>query len=82
MNKSHSNKFEDKYRELEAELNLEKDDFAVQPSDLKESKKIELLRYKEEIRSGRKHLKVRRKDFMYKIKIYFWNLMMRWFYKL
>lgn len=82
MNKSHSDKFEDKYRELESELNRELENFAVHPYELNESKKLELLAFKEEIRSGKKHSKIRRKDFMYKIKISFWNFMMRLFYRL
>lgn len=82
MNKSHSDKFEDKYRELEAELNTELENFAVHPSELNESKKIELLAFKEEIRSGKKYSKIKRKDFMYKLKISFWNFMMRLFYRL
>lgn len=80
MNKSHNNNFESKYRELEAELNTEIDTFAVHPSELKESKKFELLAVKDEIRSGKKFSKKKRRDFMYKIKISFWRFMMRLFY--
>ena len=81
MNKSHSNSFEDKYKELETDLNKESD-FAVHYSELKESMKLELLAVKNEIRSGKKISKVKRRDYFYKIRRFFWKFIMNLYYRL
>lgn len=77
--------FDDKYKELEKELEeYEKEYFAVQPtlSDAKERHKMELLPYINEIKSGKKYHKKGGSSLFYKLKVWYWRLIMRLYYKL
>jgi hypothetical protein len=70
---------EDKYKELDDELTsyqAEKDNFYIALENNKKSQTRELLTFKKEIQNGTRCKKVYGKDWMFRVRIFVWKVML------
>ncbi len=73
----------DKYKELNEELSKFNEESTKTTNELEREKKIQIAEFialKDEIKSGKKYSKIGGRNWWFRIKLFFWRLLMSTYY--